>query len=50
MIEALHVPTITAVRGISFGGGFEFVLNCDCIVAAEDKQDREPPEMIFHGR
>jgi hypothetical protein len=25
-------------------------LNCDCIVAAEDKQDREPPEMIFHGR
>src|SRR3984957_9034139 len=36
VIEALRVPTIAAVQGIAFGGGFELALNCDFIVAAEN--------------
>ena len=35
-IESLRVPTIAAVQGIAFGGGFELALNCDFIVAAEN--------------
>jgi enoyl-CoA hydratase/carnithine racemase len=35
-IEALRVPTVAAVRGLSFGGGFELALACDFVVAAED--------------
>ena len=36
VLEALRVPTIAAVQGNVFGGGFELALNCDFIVAAED--------------
>ncbi len=35
-IEALRVPTVAAVRGLAFGGGFELALACDFLVAAEN--------------
>jgi len=35
-IESLRVPTVAAVRGLVFGGGFELALACDFIVAADD--------------
>src|SRR3984893_11511275 len=35
-IEALRVPTVAAVQGVAFGGGFELALACDFLVATEN--------------
>jgi crotonobetainyl-CoA hydratase len=33
--KSLHVPVIARVNGLALGGGFEMVLGCDIVVAAE---------------
>src|SRR5258706_13125618 len=35
-LEILRVPTVAAVRGAAFGGGFELALSCDFLVAADN--------------
>src|SRR5712672_979889 len=35
-LEMLRIPTVAAVQGIVFGGGFELALACDFLVAAEN--------------
>ena len=39
-IEALRVPTVAAIRGVTWGGGFELALSCDFIIAAENAMFR----------
>jgi enoyl-CoA hydratase len=38
VIEDMNVPVIAAVNGFAVTGGFEMVLACDMVVAAEDAQ------------
>lgn len=33
--KSLHVPVIARVNGVAVGGGFEMVLGCDIVIAAE---------------
>ena len=35
-LEGFRKPTIAAVNGFALGGGFELVLACDLVVAAEN--------------
>ncbi len=46
-LERLPIPTLAAVHGYCMGGGFEFALHCDSIIAA-DTANFGLPE-VHHG-
>ena len=37
-LEALPIPTIAAVNGLTRAGGFEFTMGCDFVLIADDAQ------------
>ncbi len=45
-IESLPFPTVAAVRGICFGGGFELALRCDIILAASSARFAHPEQSL----
>jgi enoyl-CoA hydratase/carnithine racemase len=45
-LEQLQIPTIAAVQGRCLGGGFELVLSCDLIVAAQSAQFSCPEALL----
>jgi cyclohexa-1,5-dienecarbonyl-CoA hydratase len=42
LIDRLEVPTIASVHGVCLGGGMEFAIACDIIVAARNAQFGQP--------
>lgn len=45
-LERLPIPTIAAVRGLCFGGGFETALRCDVIIAERSAQFGHPEQTL----
>ncbi|WP_446745370.1 enoyl-CoA hydratase/isomerase family protein [Silvibacterium acidisoli] len=46
MIEEMRVPTVASVSGMALGGGFELLLSCDFLVAAESSLLLFPEGMV----
>ncbi|NML42319.1 crotonase [Ramlibacter sp. G-1-2-2] len=44
--ETLNVPVIARVNGFALGGGFEMVLGCDIVVAAEEASFGLPEPLV----
>lgn len=45
-LERLPIPTIAAVQGLCFGGGFEIALRCDIIIAEQSANFGHPEQSI----
>jgi enoyl-CoA hydratase/carnithine racemase len=45
-LEQLPIPTVTAVQGRAFGGGFELALHTDLVIAAESARFRFPEATV----
>ncbi|MGT2455390.1 enoyl-CoA hydratase/isomerase family protein [Cupriavidus basilensis] len=45
-IESLPCPTVAAVQGTCFGGGFELILRCDIILATSSARFSHPEQSL----